>query len=622
MAAFPSSAFAVALPSTGDMPETITVRNQEVALKNLKNPLRQDQGNLTKYIREGGEIYFKNCFLCHGDLLDGKGIFGESFFPPPADFTHSASVTTLPESYAYWRIMKGGQGLPDKYSPWDSAMPAWETQLEEEEVWKVILFIFSRASEKYRTTASPSDPSPEHGEQLYREHCSYCHGDDGKGKGPAAKFSSPRPRNFTKGQYKIRSTPFGKIPADQDMFDMITRGMPGTTMPGWGHLPVSDRLSLVLYIKSLTTKFEKFHARGKPLEQISVPQPPPFTLESLESGRELFLQNCSGCHGVMGRSDGPSTHKIVDIASDAIWPRNLSKPWAFRRGYSREQLFMTLRTGLSATAMPRFSPRVFRDEQIWNIVHYVQTLSPPEKPAVNQTLNVREISGELPLNPSDPVWKIIEPNFYPLGGQIIASEKLYAPTVNSVTVKAIHNGDEIAIYMHWDDPAYDPALNDRIAVEESPAPPLPPEFQTEEPEKEEQKSAPAQQYPDAIALQFPVTLNLDGKKPYFLNGDAQNPVNLWKWQSNPLQTQEMNAIGLNHWTTQQKENQQVLSQAVYQFGRYYLVMKRKLVTEDPKNDIQFQRGRATPIAFNVWDGSQGETGSKKAISSWFEMILK
>ena len=94
------------------MPETITVRNQEVALKNLKNPLRQDQGNLTKYIREGGEIYFKNCFLCHGDLLDGKGIFGESFFPPPADFTHSASVTTLPESYAYWRIMKGGQGLP------------------------------------------------------------------------------------------------------------------------------------------------------------------------------------------------------------------------------------------------------------------------------------------------------------------------------------------------------------------------------------------------------------------------------------------------------------------------------------------------------------------------------
>ena len=137
----PVFALAVNLPSTGDMPESIMVRGKAVALKYLKNPLRQDQANLAKNIHEGGEVYFKNCFLCHGDHLDGKGLFGDRFFPPPADFTHPISVVTLPESFAYWRIMKGGQGLPGKFGPWDSAMPAWENQLTEEEVWKVILYI-------------------------------------------------------------------------------------------------------------------------------------------------------------------------------------------------------------------------------------------------------------------------------------------------------------------------------------------------------------------------------------------------------------------------------------------------------------------------------------------------
>lgn len=377
----PSSALAEVLPSVVDMPETIWVQGKEVALKNLKNPLLKDQANLTKHIREGGEVYFKNCFLCHGDLMDGKGLFGDRFFPPPADFTHSVSVVTLPESYAYWRIMKGGPGLPDKFSPWDSSMPAWEDQLSEEEIWKVILFIYATAKKKIDpvTPASPPEPTLERGKLIYAQKCPWCHGDSGKGDGPSAAFSSPRPRNFTKSHIKIRSTAFGKIPTDQDIFDMITKGLPGTTMPGWKHLAVSDRWSLVLYLKSLGRKFKRFKEKGKVHEPIFVPDLPPFTLESLASGKELFLQNCSGCHGVMGRSDGASTHKVVNIASDSIWPRNLSKPWTFRRGYSRKQLFMTLRTGLSTTAMPRLSPRIFNDQQIWDIVNYVQTLSPPPK---------------------------------------------------------------------------------------------------------------------------------------------------------------------------------------------------------------------------------------------------
>jgi DMSO reductase family type II enzyme heme b subunit len=99
-------------------------------------------------------------------------------------------------------------------------------------------------------------------------------------------------------------------------------------------------------------------------------------------------------------------------------------------------------------------------------------------------------------------------------------------------------------------------------------------------------------------------------------------VNLWKWQSHPNGTLEMKATGLKDWTIQSKENHSVLSNSSYRYGRYSLVLSRKLKTEDVENDIQFRKEVKIPIAFNVWDGSSGEEGTKKAISSWFELVLE
>ena len=284
---------------------------------------------------------------------------------------------------------------------------------------------------------------------------------------------------------------------------------------------------------------------------------------------------------------------------------------------------MTLRTGLSTTSMPRFSPRIFNDQQIWDIVNYVQTLSPPKKPVIKNIINVKSIAGNIPTKPQDPAWKGVEAYFIPLGGQVLNKEKSYFPIVDNVTVKAVHNDDEISIYIHWDDPSYDPILAQTTSVEESPPPPLPPELRVDESEVEESKEEPvAQEFPDALAIQFPTTLDEDSKRPYFLNGDSNHPVNLWKWQSHPNGVLEMNATGLTQWTTQPKENHVVLSYSGYRYGRYSLVLSRKLKTEDVKNDVLFEKAVKIPIAFNVWDGSQGEEGTKKAISSWFEMILE
>jgi mono/diheme cytochrome c family protein len=598
-------------PTSMDTPESITIDGKKVLLKGLKNPLPSSP-EITK---EGGEIYIKNCFLCHGDLLDGKGIFGESFFPAPANFIQKDSVVSKTPAYAFWRIMKGGKGLPEKFAPWNSAMPAWEGVLTEEEVWKTIHYINETVKERRQAPSKSHEPSLKRGKQIYFKKCAFCHGKKGKGDGPSAEYSLPQPRNLTKGHIKIRSTSFGKIPTDKDLFNAITHGMRGTTMPGWKHLSESDRQSLIIYIKSLSKKFEKFQKRGKKHKIVTTPKPPAFSLEGVERGKKSFMINCSGCHGVKGRGDGVTTARIVDYSSNAIWPRNLSEPWNFRRGATRENIFLTLRTGLSTTAMPKFSPRVFKDKEIWDIVDFVCTLGSPKKPQVKPVIQAMKVNEPLSTDLNAPFWKKAQSFYIPLGGQILRKPKSYFPTVKNLTIRAAYNDKEIAFKIHWDDPSYDPALIEKNKVEASPTPPLPDHLKGM---KEEEIIEPViPEFPDAFALQFPI--NLEAQKPYFLNGDPDHPVNLWKWTSSDNKVLEWNATGLKKWSLQDDLSQVVKAQANYKFGRYSLVVKRKLRVIHEKTDIQFQAGKSIPIAFNIWDGYQGETETKKSISSWFEL---
>jgi cbb3-type cytochrome c oxidase subunit III len=602
-------AWGISSPPSEDIPKSFTLKGKEISLNDLVNPLKKDP----EAINQGGILYTKHCFFCHGDLLDGNGLFGKSFFPAPANFTRLDSILSRPQAYTFWRIMKGGQGLPNKYDPWDSAMPAWEETLSENDVWKIITYIYYTAKQWHAKPDKQEPPSLEKGKQVYLEKCAYCHGEEGKGDGPSADYSMPQPRNLTKGHIKLRSTSFGKIPTDKDLFNAITNGMQGTTMPGWKHLPENDRKSLVIFVKSLSKKFKKFVKRGKSHKIIKVGKPPTLSDESLKRGKELFSANCSGCHGVKGRGDGVTTQRIIDYSSNAIWPRNLSQPWTFRRGNSRKDLFKTLRTGFSTTAMPKFSPRVFKDKQIWDIVNFVTTLAPNAQPKMQSPIHAKKVAGKISDDPNAPVWKEAQASFIPLGGQLQAKPKAYFPTVRNLTVRAAHNGKEVALYIHWDDPSLDSTLRKFMDLQESPPPPLPEHMRGQDPEEPLEAVIP--EYPDAIAVQFPI--NLEGQKPYFLNGDANHPVNLWKWTTSTNKAVEFHARGLNAWSP--PEDSEVKVRSHYSYGRYSLILKRKFETDE--GDTQFQTGRPIPIAFNVWDGYHEETGNKKSISSWFTLWL-
>jgi len=104
-------------------PTTIQFKGKTLNIQGLNNPLRADQANLSQNVQAGAAVYTSHCVFCHGDALNGQGIFAQSIHPSPANFTDAGTIAQLQESYLFWRIAKGGPGLPREGTPWNSAMP-------------------------------------------------------------------------------------------------------------------------------------------------------------------------------------------------------------------------------------------------------------------------------------------------------------------------------------------------------------------------------------------------------------------------------------------------------------------------------------------------------------------
>ena len=94
------------------------------------------------------------------------------------------------------------------------------------------------------SVASPSLQGDDLGKQLFARHCAACHGDRGDGKGIAATFLFPKPRDFRAGRFRLVSTTNG-VPTREDLQAVLLRGMPGSAMPPWSHLTQQERDALV-----------------------------------------------------------------------------------------------------------------------------------------------------------------------------------------------------------------------------------------------------------------------------------------------------------------------------------------------------------------------------------------
>jgi mono/diheme cytochrome c family protein len=142
-------------------PGQISFRGQPMTLTGLSNPLRA-QGSLEDHYAEGQRVYMQNCMPCHGDYLDGGGHYARAFSPAPLSFQDNGTIAQLTESFVFWRIAKGGPGLPREGAPWNSAMPAWEEILTEDEIWAVILFLYEQTGWQPRTWEEHGEEGGEH----------------------------------------------------------------------------------------------------------------------------------------------------------------------------------------------------------------------------------------------------------------------------------------------------------------------------------------------------------------------------------------------------------------------------------------------------------------------------
>jgi hypothetical protein len=135
-------------------PSKITVDDKEIDLDGGENPFRHletsNPSEFRTHVENGRKVYYRNCVFCHGDNLAGNGMFVHGLDPIPTNFTDKGTLPNLRETYLFWRIAKGGPGLPEEGGPWDTAMPAWEGSLTEEEIWEAILFLYDFTGQRPR----------------------------------------------------------------------------------------------------------------------------------------------------------------------------------------------------------------------------------------------------------------------------------------------------------------------------------------------------------------------------------------------------------------------------------------------------------------------------------------
>jgi mono/diheme cytochrome c family protein len=135
-------------------PADITVHDHEVDLITAQNPYRaletSNPQEFRAHVQAGHDVYFRNCVFCHGDNMSANGMFVHGLNPIPTNFTDKGTIAMLQESFLFWRISKGGPGLPEEGGPWDTAMPAWEKFLSEEQIWDVILFLYDFTDQRPR----------------------------------------------------------------------------------------------------------------------------------------------------------------------------------------------------------------------------------------------------------------------------------------------------------------------------------------------------------------------------------------------------------------------------------------------------------------------------------------
>src|ERR671937_901010 len=104
----------------------------------------------------------------------------------------------------------------------------------------------------FGTILATDAASVEEGKKVYMQFCASCHGQSGKGDGPAAAALNPKPRDHTDRQYMSSLS-------DDQLFKVIKEGGASVgkspLMPPWGPSLKDDQIKdVIAYVRTLCCK--------------------------------------------------------------------------------------------------------------------------------------------------------------------------------------------------------------------------------------------------------------------------------------------------------------------------------------------------------------------------------
>jgi DMSO reductase family type II enzyme heme b subunit len=462
------------------------------------------------------------------------------------------------------------------------------------------------------------------GRKLFSVQCAYCHGPEGKGDGEISDILFPKPRDLTSGEFRLRSTPKGTPPLDSDLLKTITRGIPGSAMPGFPFLSDSERSFLVQYIKTLSSRFAIPESRRKPPFDIAgQPAPSP---ESISSGKQVYERlQCASCHGAEGKGDGPAVKTLQDDSGFPIAPRNFTAG-PYKGGASVADIFLRISSGMEGTPMTSYGQ--LSQSERWQLAYYVRSLckSPAcaddrgSGPPVIMSARVR---AAVPNNdPFSASWSAAPQTNIPLIS--LWNRGSQAP---ALTVRSLNDGKTIAFLLEWSD-----STRDTTTVR-------------------------PQDFRDSVALQL---FAGPGNAPIAM-GDRDSEVTIWQWKADwqaqidagrkigvqdahpfmierqypqpgaaaleagnpiaPIQrsspVEEATARGFGTITPKPLSQQLVTGKGVWRDGRWHVALSRKLASGSSIDAAT----ETNKISFAIWNGSEAQRNGEKAISNWNTLVL-
>ena len=257
--------------------------------------------------------------------------------------------------------------------------------------------------------------------------------------------------------------------------------------------------------------------------------------------------------------------------------------------------------------------------------------------AAQAPLTAVRVPGSGPIvDPGAGVWRAARGVTVPMLPQTVTAPQKPEPAVNTLTVRAVHNGGWIGFLVEW----RDPTLSTRIVVDT---------------------------FGDQVAIQLPV--DVTGPTPSPMMGNPGGRVNIMQWRAafqhdidyGPPTVKDLypnawtdyypdevlsatdarpyaGALGIENpisrgraspvldqmaegWGSMTvKPDQHALGTGVWKEGVWRVVITRPMVSDDP-NAPRLTPGVETVVGFAVWEGGNQEVGSRKAWSPWVPLVV-